>query len=184
MITRKHTILLGIAMMLSSALLSQTALIAGLNEKIEISSDATGRLMLEKRQEEGMIAREDRLFIEKDGQTSVIFESEGRAIEQILQADFDGNGSNEILIIMELGGSADYRELSLLQLKESKYQQIWTETGFSAGKIAINAKAGSSPTIVIDYFTEDTPPKEARAIYGFDGGKILLLKTVPPDKAG
>jgi len=156
-----------------------------MNEKIEISSDANGRLMLEKRQAEGMIAREDRIFIEKDGETKVVFESEGRAVEQVLQADFDGNGSNEMLIVMELGGSADLRELSLLQLKDGKYQQIWEATGFSAGKISLSDQdSDGCPEVVIEYFTDDTPPKEARAIYSLKNGQMTLLKTTLTDKAG
>jgi len=157
---------------------------AAVNETLEITSDASGRLMLEKRQQEGMLAREDRLFIEKGEQTTVIFESEGRAIEQVLAADLDKNGSNEILVVMELGGSADLRELSLLQLDNGKYREVWIETGFSAGKVAIEAAADGSNRIVIDYFTDDEPAKEARAIYIFDGKKVALQQITQPETGG
>jgi len=157
---------------------------AAVNETLEITSDASGRLMLEKRQQEGMLAREDRLFIEKGEQTTVIFESEGRAIEQVLAADLDKDGSNEILVVMELGGSADLRELSLLQLDNGKYREVWIETGFSAGKVAIEAAADGSNHIVIDYFTDDEPAKEARATFIFDGKKVALQQITQPETGG
>jgi hypothetical protein len=132
-----------------------------------------------------MLAREDRLFIEKNDQTTVIFESEGRAIEQVLPADLDKDGSNEILVVMELGGSADLRELSLLQFNNGKYQEVWIETGFSAGKVAIETDADGKNRIVIDYLTDDEPAKEARAIlYIFDGKKVALQQITQPETGG
>jgi len=157
---------------------------AAVNETLEIASDKTGRLMLAKRQQEGMLAREDRLFIEKGDKKTLIFKSEGRAIEQVLPADLNEDGSKEILVVMELGGSADLRELSLLQLINGRYREVWLETGFSAGKVAIEAGANGKNRIVIDYFTDDEPAKEARAIYIFDGKKVALQQTTQPDTGG
>ncbi|PKL49558.1 MAG: hypothetical protein CVV42_06130 [Candidatus Riflebacteria bacterium HGW-Riflebacteria-2] len=165
-------------------LLVSCATTAAVNETVVVSSDASGRLMLEKRQEEGMMAREDRLFFERNGQQNLIFESEGRAVEQVLPADLDGDGSNEILIVMELGGSGDFRELALLQAKDGRYQQVWLETGFSAGKITVTTDAKNKKLIVIDYFTDDEPAKEARAIYAFDGSNVTLLQTTPVETGG
>lgn len=157
---------------------------AAVNETIEIISGASGRLMLEKTRQEGMLAREDRLFIEKNDQTTVIFESDGRAIEQVLTADLDGNGSKEILIVMELGGSADLRELSLLQLDNGKYKEVWLATGFSAGKVAIAPDENRKNCIVIDYFADEEPAKEARATYIFDGKKVALQQITQPETGG
>ncbi|MDD3148208.1 MAG: hypothetical protein PHD82_12980 [Candidatus Riflebacteria bacterium] len=178
----KKTIILAIAAVM---FVSATATAQALNEKSEIAAGPAGRLMLEKHREEGMIAREDRLTIEKDGKVKVIFASEGRAIEQVLHANFDGSPGDELLIVMELGGSAGMLELALFQYKAGNYQQIWEETGFSAGKIALADEDGDkNPEIIIDYFTDDTPAREARSIYTCKNGKIKLLKTTPANKAG
>ena len=169
----------------AALLLPFTASAEALNEKIEIATGPAGRLMLHKQQAEGMVAREDRLTIEKDGKASLVFSSEGRAIERVLHANLDGTGGDELLIVMELGGSAGMLELAMMQFKDGKYEQIWEETGFSAGKVSLADHDGDkNPDIVIEYFTDDTPPKEARGIYSFKSGKVSLLKTLPPGKAG
>ncbi len=178
---RKITLLSAVFAMFLSA----TAWAEAMNEKSEIAAGPAGRLMLEKHREEGMVAREDRLTIEKNGKASVVFNSEGRAIEKVLHANFDGKPGDELLVIMELGGSAGMLELALLEYSNGTYQLVWEETGFSAGKVSLSDQDGDkNPDIVIEYFTDDTPPKEARGIYSFKNGKVNLLKTLPPGKAG
>lgn len=171
--------------MIAATFVSVIAWAETLNEKSEIAAGPAGRLMLEKHREEGMVAREDRLTIEKDGKARVVFNSEGRAIEQVLHANLDGKPGDELLIVMELGGSAGMLELAMLEYANGTYQLVWEETGFSAGKVSLSDQDGDkNPDIVIEYFTDDTPPKEARSIYSFKNGKVSLLKTLPPGKAG
>lgn len=174
-------------LLLTSAVIlcGNSAVNAALNEQSEIAVSKAGRLVLERHQEEGMLAREDILFMEKDGAKNIIFESEGRAIEQVLLTDFDGNGIADLLIVMDLGGSAGLKELALLQSQNGRFNLIWEETGFSAGKVAIKDfdRDGRSD-LAIDFFTDDEPPKEARVIYSFENGKMVLKMKTLPDKAG
>ena len=80
------------------------ALEAALFEQSDISVSEKGRLVLEIKQADDSLARNDRVLLINGSDTIEVFASEGRAIEQVLEEDLDLDGEKELLVQMDLGG--------------------------------------------------------------------------------
>ena len=150
---------------------------AQISEKSDISDSVRGRLVLEHRQEKDSLAAMDQILLIKDDDTKIIFHSEGRRIEEVLEEDLDGDNIPEILIKMDLGGSGAFKEFALVKNTDDNYQVIWEETGFAAGNATIEDRDQSgSKKLYIDYTdTEVEPAKEATVVYRFNNGEFEII---------
>ncbi len=146
-------------------------------EQSDISNSERGRLVLEHKQEKDSIAAMDKILLVKDKNSTVVFDSEGRAIQQVLEEDLDGDKIPEMLVQMDLGGSGGFKEFALLKFENGTYKQIWEETGYAAGEASIAARDNDgSFKLYIEYTdTEVEPAKEATAIFGFAAGEFKQL---------
>ncbi len=154
------------------------ALEAALFEQSDISVSEKGRLVLEIKQADDSLARNDRVLLINGSDTVEVFASEGRAIEQVLEEDLDRDGESELLIQMDLGGSGGFKEFSLLQRKEGKYAPIWEETGYKAGEATIeDADGDGRPSLFIKYGnTEVKPPKEETDEFTLENGVLKKVE--------
>ncbi len=151
---------------------------AALFDQSDISVSEKGRLMLERRQSEDSIARNDRVLLMNGSDTLEIFASEGRAIEQVLEEDLDLDGQTELLVQMDLGGSGAFKEFALLKSKDGKYETIWEETGFKAGDASIEDRDGDGrKNLYIEYVNaEVNPPKNEVAAFTLENGELKPVK--------
>lgn len=159
-----------------ASLLSVSAM-AQVDEKNDISNSIRGRLVLEHKQEKDSLAAMDRILLITETDTKVVFESEGRRIEHVLEEDLDGDEIPELLVQMDLGGSGAFKEFALLKHTEDSYLTIWEETGFAAGDASIEDRDQSgSKKLYIDYTdTEVEPAKAATAVFTFINGEFKAL---------
>lgn len=135
------------------------SLLAEIAEKVEISVSNRGRLILEKRFVEESLAHNDQLLLIKSGKKQLLFQSEGREIEKILEPDIDGDKIAEIFIQMDLGGSGGYKEFALLKKEGEKFKIVWEETGFAGAKaVLIHDEKLQKSKIRIKYFDQDQIP--------------------------
>lgn len=160
------------------ALLSSSALQAALFEQSDISVSKKGRMLLERKQDDNSIARNDRILLKNGSDTLEVFASEGRAIEQVLEEDLDGDGEREVLVQMDLGGSGGFKEFALLQVKDGKYLPIWEETGFCTGNASIvDADEEGRLNVYIEYTDTDVKPaKETTAVFALNNGQLTKIK--------
>lgn len=144
------------------------------SERSLISEMPHGKLMLERMVIPDGLAFNDRITLEQGNEVVEVFESEGRAIQQVLEADFDGDGIGELLIQMDLGGSGGYREFELLHYQGGVYLPVWLETGYAAGEASIEDRAGSGhKKVYITYTDTDVEPQtEATAVFEFIDGTL------------
>ncbi len=158
----------------AAALLASDSLQAALYEQSDISVTRKGRMLLERQQSDDSLARNDRVLLKNGSDTIVIFASEGRAIEQVIEEDLDQNGEAELLIQMDLGGSGGFKEFALLQSKDGKYLPIWEETGYCAGNASVEDRDGDGrPNLYIEHTnTEAKPPKEEVAVFTLENGEL------------
>jgi len=151
---------------------------AALFEQSDISAGEQGRLILERRQGDDSFARFDRVLLVNGSDTIEVFASEGRAIEQVFEEDLDLDGSKEILIQMDLGGSGGFKEFALLQNIDGNYTPIWEESGFCAGNAIVEDREGSGrPNLYIEYAdTEVTPVREKTAVFTLENGELKRVE--------
>ncbi len=151
---------------------------AALFEQSDISASEKGRLVLERRQSDNSLARNDRVLLINGSDTLEIFASEGRAIEQVLEDDLDLDDQKELLIQMDLGGSGAFKEFALLKNKDGKYETIWEETGFKAGDASIEDRDGDGRlNLYIEYVNSDvTPPKDEVAVFTLENDQLKPVK--------
>jgi len=147
---------------------------AAMFEQSDISQSKKGRLVLEKKQADDSIARNDRVLLINGSDTCEVFASEGSAIQEIIEEDLDLDGEKELLIQMDLGGSGGFKEFVLLQFKNGKYETIWEETGFKAGDASIEDRDGDGrPNLYILYVdAETTPAQEKTAAFTLTNGEL------------
>lgn len=153
-------------------------LIAALFEQSDISTGARGRMVLEKKQADNSLARIDRILIINGSDTTEVFNSEGRAIEQVLEEDLDLDGNKELLLQMDLGGSGGFKEFALLRYQNGKFEPIWEETGYKAGEASIEDPDGDGrPNLFIKYGnTEVKPPKEETDEFTLENGELKKVE--------
>lgn len=146
-------------------------------EQSDISNSERGRLVLQHKQEKDSIAAMDKIVLIKEKDSVVIFESEGRAIQQVLEEDLDGDKIPELLVQMDLGGSGGFKEFALLKFENGTYKQVWEETGYAAGEASIAARDNDGNfKLYIEYTdTEVEPAKEATAVFGFADGEFKQI---------
>mgnify|MGYP001022196075 CR=1 FL=1 len=144
------------------------------SERSLIAEMPHGRLVLERTAIPDGLAFNDRITLEQGDEIIEVFESEGRAIQQVLHEDLDDDGIGELLIQMDLGGSGGYREFELLQYKEGVYLPIWLETGYAAGEASIEDRAGTGQKqVYITYTDTDVEPQaEDTAVFEFTDGAL------------
>lgn len=151
---------------------------AAIFEQSDISVSKQGRLLLERHQADESLARNDRILLKNGSDTTEIFASEGRAVEQVLEEDLDGDGTRELLVQMDLGGSGGFKEFALLQLKDGKYLAIWEETGYCAGNASIEDRDKDGRlNLYIEYTDKEAkPPKEEVAVFTLENGQLTENK--------
>lgn len=144
------------------------------SERSIIAEMPHGKLVLERTAIPDGLAFNDRITLEQGDEIIEVFESEGRAIQQVLHEDLDGDGIGELLIQMDLGGSGGYREFELLHYKEGVYLPVWLETGYAAGEASIEDREGAGHKLVyIAYTDTDVEPQvEDTAIFEFTDGTL------------
>jgi len=151
----------------------------------DISKSERGHLVLEKKQENDGLASYDRiLLLRENTEDMIVFDSEGRFIQNVIEEDLDGDSIPELLIQMDLGGSGGFRELALLRYDSDRYATIWEETGFTAGEAVIEDRDGDGrKSLYIDYTdTEQEPPVPATAILNLENGEITMVSSQAADK--
>lgn len=155
-----------------------TTLAAQSPERSIIAELPHGKLVLERSIIPDGIAFNDRITLEQGNEAVEIFESEGRAIQQVIAEDLDGDGTSELLVQMDLGGSGGFREFELLQFKEGVYLPVWLDTGYVAGEASITDRDGSGQKrVYIQYAdTEAEPQTEETAIFEFTGGTLQRVQ--------
>lgn len=155
-----------------------TGAFAQLSERSDIATSERGHFVLERKQEKDGLASFDKVLCIRDEKTTVLFDSEGRHIQQVIKQDMDGDSVPEILILMDLGGSGSFKELVLLKRANENYATIWEETGFAAGTAAFEDRDGKGRKyLFIDYTnTEVTPAKPATAKFTLTNGELKRLK--------
>jgi hypothetical protein len=153
-------------------------------EQSDISTSERGHIVLEKKQEKESIACMDRILLKKDGKTEVLFDSEGRSIQKVLEEDLDGDSIPELLVQMDLGGSGGFKEFALLKSDGKTYQNVWEETGFAAGEAVIEDRnATGKKSLYIDYTDTDSEPEKAStAAFSFVDGEFRLMDSPKQDK--
>ncbi|PKL42343.1 MAG: hypothetical protein CVV41_14480 [Candidatus Riflebacteria bacterium HGW-Riflebacteria-1] len=153
-------------------------LVAQPPERSVIAELPQGRLVLERSIIPDGIAFNDRITLEQGSEAVDVFESEGRAIQQVVAEDLDGDGVSELLVQMDLGGSSGFREFELLQFKEGVYLPVWLDTGYAAGEASISDRDGSGQKrVYIEYTDTDVEPQvEATAVFEFTGGTLQRLQ--------
>lgn len=158
-------------------LLTTASLQAALFEQSDISVSKKGRMLLERKQDDDSIAHNDRILLKNGSDTLEVFASEGRAIEQVLEEDLDGDGERELLVQMDIGGSGGFKEFALLQVRDGKYLPIWEETGFCTGNGSIvDADEEGKLNVCIEYTDTDVkPPKESIAVFALEKGKFIRI---------
>jgi hypothetical protein len=144
------------------------------SEQSLIAEMPHGKLLLERSAIPDGLAFNDRITLEQGDEIIEVFESEGRAIQQVLHEDLDGDGIGELVIQMDLGGSGGYREFELLHYKEGVYLPVWLETGYAAGEVSIEDREGTGHKLVyIAYTDTDVEPQvEDTAIFEFTDGTL------------
>jgi hypothetical protein len=144
-----------------------------------ISETSQHKLVLQKQFEADSLAHFDSLaIIGADGQKLEVFASEGREIEKVFEPDLDGDGINEILVQMDLGGSGGFREFALLKKQNESFATIWEETGFAGAETTVSKdeKTGES-RIIIKFFDDNfEPAKPAMAVFGWQGKEVKRLR--------
>ncbi len=155
-----------------------TALVAQSSERSVIVEMPEGKLLLERSIIPDGIAFNDRITLERGDNVIEVFASEGRAIQQILNEDLDGDGIDELLIQMDLGGSGGFREFELLHFKDGVYLPVWLDTGYAGGEASIEDRNGSGQNLVyINYTDTDFEPEsEETAVFEFTGGTLQRLQ--------
>ncbi|MBU1105858.1 MAG: hypothetical protein KKB51_04235 [Candidatus Riflebacteria bacterium] len=147
-------------------------------ERSVIAELPQGKLILERSIIPDGIAFNDRITLEQGTDAVEIFASEGRAIQQVIAEDLNGDGVGELLIQMDLGGSGAFKEFELLQFKEGVYLPVWLDTGFVAGEASIEDRDGSGQKrVYIEYADTDVePPVEDTAVFEFVDGTLQRLR--------
>lgn len=164
-------------MMIGAAALCSITSFAQVAEQSDISSSDRGRLVLERQQAKDSLAAMHKIILLKETDSQVIFDSEGRYIQQVLEEDLDGDNVPELLIQMDLGGSGGFKEFAMLKFTDNTYKTIWEETGFAAGEAEFADRDHSGQNkLYIDFTdTESEPAKAATAIFAFDNGEFKQL---------
>ena len=154
------------------------AVIAQSPERSVIADLPQGQLILERSIIPDGIAFNDRITLVQGEDVIEVFESEGRAIQQVLSEDLDGDGIGELLIQMDLGGSGAFREFELLQFKDGIYLPVWLDTGYAVGEASIEDREGNGQKrVYINYTdTEAEPHVEDTAVFEFVGGTLQRLQ--------
>ncbi|PKL50302.1 MAG: hypothetical protein CVV42_03340 [Candidatus Riflebacteria bacterium HGW-Riflebacteria-2] len=144
------------------------------SERSIIAELPHGKLVLERSAIPDGLAFNDSIVLEQGDEAIEVFESEGRAIQQVIHEDLDGDGIGELLIQMDLGGSGGYREFELLHFKEGVYLPVWLETGYAAGEASIEDRDGSGrKRVYIAYTDTDVEPQvEDTAVFEFTDGTL------------
>lgn len=147
-------------------------------ERSIIAELPQGKLILERSVIADGIAFNDRITLEQGADAVEIFASEGRAIQQVLTEDLDGDGVGELLVQMDLGGSGGFKEFELLQCKKGVYLPVWLDTGFVAGEASIEDREDNGKKrVYIEYANTDVePPVEDTAVFEFVGGTLQRLQ--------
>ena len=148
------------------------------SERSIIAEMPHGKLVLERTAIPDGLAFNDRITLEQGDEVIEVFESEGRAIQQVLHEDLDGDGIGELLIQMDLGGSGGFKEFALLQNIDGNYTPIWEESGFCAGNAIVEDREGSGrPNLYIEYAdTEVTPVREKTAVFTLENGELKRVE--------
>lgn len=151
----------------------------------DISKSERGHLVLEKKQENDGLASCDKiLLLRENAEDMLVYDSEGRFIQNVIEEDLDGDSIPELLIQMDLGGSGGFKEMALLRYDSDRFTTIWEETGFSAGEAVIEDRDGDGKkSLYIDYTdTEKEPPVPATAIFNLENGEIKPVMPAAADK--
>lgn len=148
------------------------------SERSVIAEMPHGKLLLERSIMPDGIAFNDKITLERGDDAVEVFESEGRAIQQVLNEDLDGDGIGELLIQMDLGGSGGFREFELLHFQDGVYLPVWLDTGYKAGEASIEDRDGNGQKLVyINYTDTDVEPaSEETAVFEFSGGTLQRLQ--------
>jgi hypothetical protein len=123
---------------------------------------------LNKSFQQDEMAHFDELTMIKNNKKISVFASEGRNIETVLFPDLDKDNRPEILVIMDLGGSGGYKELTLLKNDGQGYKQVWEYSGFAGAKVKIiNNNENGTRQILINYLNKlpDGKEKPERAVF-------------------
>lgn len=116
----------------------------------------------------------DKIFTEsKDGNRTVIFNSEGRTIKEVRPYDFDSDGKNEYLISMDCGGSGGFYDVSIIKEDDQgKWSPLWENT-FAQPNIEIKNNGGKI-TIKVEHFEKITDvPEKVTSTFIYLNGKVV-----------
>lgn len=162
--------------------LSPMTAFAEVISRSDISNSDRGHLVLEKKQENDGLASMDKiLLLRENTEDMLVYDSEGRFIQNVLEEDLDGDNVPELLVQMDLGGSGGYKEFALLRYDEGKYSPVWEETGYSAGEAVIEDRDGDGrKSLYIDFTdTDQEPPKPSTAVFNLEGGELKAVTAEP-----
>ncbi len=148
-------------------------------QKTIISQSSGSSIILQKSFDPESLAHFDRIeLVGKDGKALELFASEGRNIEKVFEPDIDGDGSRELLIQMDLGGSGGYKEFSLLKKVGQNYNTIWESAGFAGAKTSLspNKKTGKTWVLIRYFDDEDEAKKPLLAVFGWKNNEFKRLR--------
>lgn len=150
--TLKLTLMLLFISLFSVSLFAQEA-----ENTVEKSQIADG-VTLEHSKVKDMMGSVDKLFIDVDGTNTEIFNSEGRAIKQVMPVGGDSDGKLEYIVSMDCGGSGGYYDLVLLKAKEGVWTTAW-EDSFAQPKLTLDKEKN---ILFIEYYEieNDKPVKK------------------------
>ena len=147
-----------------------------------ISIGQGGKLYIEHTQIEGMIGSFDKIIRDRLNRPIVIFDSEGRRIEKVYEEDLNHDGDAELLVQMDLGGSAGYKEFALLQHDSGSYKLLWEDTGYPNAKVTFRKYMGKTVIYIRYLNTEFDPPKTKTKAFEFlEDGRVIPMTA---EKAG
>ena len=148
-----------------------------------------GTLRLEAKAQEGSIAHFDRLLLTSGIASAAeqqVFDSEGQQIIDLQAVDLDNNGTTEVLVTMDTGGSGGYIEYVLLTAQENSLKVVWEGEAFKDGKARLEDATGDGKKdVIISHLPSEQvvkpDAKRLETVFQFVDGKVVPLAGDAPE---